>query len=133
MKMSPVPVTAPIAEQEWLAFPGGELEGRRPRTLCPRCRASLTREVPSELKRRSICFDCYKADVKRERALAAAAGFNAASEERFQNSLPFEPVDRVRLMQLKAARSAARVEAKSGIGQYVDRRRKAQISARHTL
>ena len=26
---------------EWLGFPGGELEGKRPRRLCPDCRAAL--------------------------------------------------------------------------------------------
>src|SRR5262245_53621762 len=108
MKTQPMPVTAAIANQDWLAFPGGELEGRRPRTLCARCRANLAK--------RAVCFECFRADQRRERALVAARDFDSASEARFQAALPFEPVNRARLAQLKAERSKARVEAKSGVG-----------------
>ena len=47
--------------------------------------------------------------------------------------MPFEPVNRARLDTLKAARIEARAIASQGIGQYADRRRHAQIEARHAL
>jgi hypothetical protein len=56
-----------------------------------------------------------------------------ASEERFQDSLPFEPVNRARLECLRAERGLARAAMKSGVGQYVDKRRRAQMAARHAL
>jgi len=42
-------------------------------------------------------------------------------------------VNRVRLDVLKAERADARAAASQGIGQYVDKRRRAQIEARHAL
>ena len=73
MKLNPAPMTTPIVEQEWLAFPGGELEARRPRALCSRCREALQdrldRPSSGSASNRSICFDCYRADLNRERAL----------------------------------------------------------------
>jgi hypothetical protein len=61
--------------------------------------------------------------------MQAAATFEASSAARFQDGLPFEPIDIPRLERLKAARRQARASA----GQYVDRRRQAQIAARHAL
>jgi hypothetical protein len=52
---------------------------------------------------------------------------------RFQSQLPFEPVDRARLAMLKVERSRARRSEVQGLGQYVDKRRQAQIAARHAL
>ena len=34
-----------LAQDEWVSFPGGELEGRRPKVLCAGCRAALQREA----------------------------------------------------------------------------------------
>jgi hypothetical protein len=48
-------------------------------------------------------------------------------------SLPFEPVNWHRLARLKAERLEARRASGSGLGRYADRRRSAQISARHAL
>src|ERR1044072_4889437 len=38
---------AQVAENDWVAFPGGELEGERPKALCPACRAALKRRTPA--------------------------------------------------------------------------------------
>jgi hypothetical protein len=141
MKLETTSVPAGMADQDWSAFPGGELEGRRPKTLCPRCRAALQakseglrgHERPANPARRFVCFDCYRADLARERQLKAAAAFVAGSDEHFQSALPLEPVNQARLARLRVERAQARVEARTGSGQYVDRRRQAQIAARHAL
>jgi len=80
-----------------------------------------------------LCFQCYRAELDRERALQAAGELDTATDARFQSQLPFEPVNRSRLEMLKAERSEARRSAVQGIGQYVDKRRHAQIAARHAL
>jgi hypothetical protein len=69
-------------------------------------------------------------------ALKAASEFEPTAEgieARFQNGLPFEPVNLPRLQQLKAERADARRQARAGVGQFVDKRRQAQIAARHAL
>jgi hypothetical protein len=138
---------AQLEAEEWVSYPGGELEGRRPKALCPACREALRREAAGRSARRGgdggadrrpaaarpLCFQCYRADLDRERALHAAATLDTASEARFQSQLPFEPIDRARLDRLKTARAEARTAAAHGIGQYVDKRRHAQIEARHAL
>ena len=123
-------------ETEWVTFPGGELEGRRPKTLCGPCRLRKAAGAPP----RGICFECYRADRTRQAtvnaALTSARDFESSPEgivERFQNGLPFEPVNLPRLAQLKAARADARRHERVGAGQYVDKRRQAQIAARHAL
>jgi len=63
----------------------------------------------------------------------AAGQLDTASEARFQGVLPLEPVNRPRLEVLKAARTAERLAERSGVGQFADRRRQAQIAARHAL
>ena len=65
--------------------------------------------------------------------MRAARNLHTASEARFQTTLPFEPVNRPRLDRLRAERSAARAELKTGSGRFVDKRRQAQIAARHAL
>jgi len=130
-----------VTEKEWVTFPGGELEGQRPKVMCPACRLRAFRassrqgraSVPTPEPRVPICFQCYRVDQARERALQSARSLNTASEARFQDSLPFEPVNRVRLEHLRAERSTARAALKSGAGAFVDRRRQAQIAARHAL
>ena len=128
-----------VVTDEWVTFPGGELEGKRPKTLCGACREALKRETatygPSGAARRSrlLCFDCYRADLARACALKEAGELDTASDARFQTQLPFEPVNQARLDTLKAARAEARAQASRGIGQYADKRRHAQIQARHAL
>jgi hypothetical protein len=129
-----------VVADEWVSFPGGELEGKRPKALCPACREALKREAafPSRLSgasrtSRPLCFQCYRAGLDRERAIQAAGELNTASEARFQSQLPFEPVNRARLETLKADRTSARTASVQGIGQFADRRRQAQIAARHAL
>jgi hypothetical protein len=80
-----------------------------------------------------MCFQCYRAELDRERAIAAAGQLDTASEARFQFQLPLEPINQPRLDALKAARSEARTAAVQGIGAYVDKRRRAQMAARHAL
>ena len=128
-----------VVTEEWVTFPGGELEGKRPKVLCSACREALKREAAtygrSGTARRSrlLCFDCYRADLARARALKEAGELDTASDARFQTQLPFEPVNHGRLDLLKADRAQARAAASQGIGQYADRRRQAQIRARHAL
>src|SRR5206468_4700339 len=115
-----------------------ELEGKRPKVLCPACREALKREVATygasgARRSRLLCFDCYRADLARARALKDAAELDTASDARFQAQLPFEPVNHTRLEGLKAARAEARAAENQGIGQYADKRRRAQIQARHAL
>src|SRR5947207_13534438 len=120
------------SENEWVTLPGGELEGIRPKTLCGPCRMRKA----AGAQPRAICFECYRADRRREAAIKAAAEFESAPEgivARFQNGLPFEPVNVARLEHLKAMRDHARRQARVGAGQYVDKRRQAQIAARHAL
>jgi hypothetical protein len=114
-----VAVNQPV-ENDWVTLPGGELEGRRPKTLCGPCRLRRAAGAPP----RAICFECYRADRRREEVVGVA---------RFQDGLPFEPVNLPRLAQLKAERAVARHQARAGVGQYVDKRRQAQIAARHAL
>ncbi len=129
-----------VVMDEWVSFPGGELEGKRPKALCAACREALKRETASPVRgsgpsptSRPLCFQCYRADLERDRAIQAAGELNTASEARFQSQLPFEPVNQARLDMLKADRATARTASVQGIGQYVDRRRHAQIAARHAL
>jgi hypothetical protein len=93
--------------------------------------------MPAGSGRRSqpapLCFACYRAALARDRALKAAGELDTASESRFQSILPLEPIDRARLGRLRAERAIARAAGQSGPGRYVDRRRRAQIAARHAL
>lgn len=159
-----------VIGNEWVGFPGGELEGRRPRALCPSCRAeaeslrSRSRQgeagrasgsheapggaTPSERagggaprevgkvddrSRRLLCFQCYRLDLDRQRPLKAAGALNTATDERFQSTLPFEPINVARLVRLKAERAATQAARQTGTVQYADRVRHAQIAARHAL
>ena len=130
---------AQVARDEWVSFPGGELEGKRPKALCAACREALKREALSSRPARPsspsrpLCFQCYRAELDRERAIAAAGQLDTASDARFQFQLPLEPINQSRLDSLKAARSEARTASVQGIGAYVDKRRRAQIAARHAL
>jgi len=65
--------------------------------------------------------------------LKAAGELDTASVARFQTQLPFEPVNQPRLDQLKAERAESRATDVRGIGQYANKRRRAQIEARHAL
>lgn len=131
--------THQVVTDEWVTFPGGELEGKRPKVLCAGCREALKREAATygasgpARRSRLLCFDCYRADLARTRALKDAGELDTSSEARFQTQLPFEPVNHARLDALKAARTQARAAASEGIGQYADKRRRAQIQARHAL
>jgi hypothetical protein len=125
-----------IKDSDWIGFPGGELEGKRPKALCPACRALLQQLADGQgaQPRRTLCFQCYRAEMDRDRALKAAGQLDTGSSERFQTALPFEPVNRPRLEMLKAERSTARASALvTSSGKFADRRRQAQIAARHAL
>lgn len=133
-----------MPESEWMPFPGGELEGERPQRLCPACRqrsgqrnrqnAQLAaRGTESAGTRLPLCFQCYRLELEREHALEAAGTLHTASDARFQEGLPFEPVNQARLSTLKMERAAARTVSSAGVGRFADRRRRAQIAARHAL
>jgi hypothetical protein len=119
-----------LVAEDWVSFPGGELEGKRPKAVCPPCREAMAGGIA---RSRTLCFQCYRLELDRERALRAAGNLDTGSEERFQSQLPFEQVNRARLAALKAARAESRAVAKQGAGAHVDRRRQAQIAARHAL
>jgi hypothetical protein len=137
--------TIQAVENDWVSFPGGELEGRRPKTVCPACRERLRRAVDHRrvfgaatdpLERhltRTVCFQCYRADLERERALRAAGQVFTGSEARFQEQLPFEAVQEGRLATLKAERAEARGQLLHGVERFADRRRRAQMAARRAL
>lgn len=128
---------AETAADEWVSFPGNELEGKRPKALCPACREALQRRAVNGGSRsaaatrtaKPLCFACYRAELQRERTLKAAGELNTASEARFQFQLPFEPVNRPRLEMLRADRATQRLATPP----HTDRRRHAQIEARHAL
>ena len=140
-----------VIEGEWVSFPGGELEGQKPRVMCPTCRerqraaarAASGSAVPGHDRQSGgndhggapspICFECYRVDLARQRAFHAARNLNTASEARFQGSLPFEPIDRARLERLRAERATVRAAMKVGTARFIDKRRRAQIAARHVL
>jgi hypothetical protein len=84
-------------------------------------------------ERKAVCFECYKTDARRQRGFESAASLDTGSAERFQCGLPFEAVDRPRLERLKAERVASRQQLRVGAGRFVDKRRHAQIAARHAL
>jgi hypothetical protein len=135
MKRVHIKSTSQVVEREWVSFPGGELQAPRPTVLCPACRAKVQASAvkPTNLLNQPLCLACHRASIDRERALKAAGELNTASEARFQSTLPFEPVNRSRLARLQSERAVSRTTARSGIGQYVDKRRQAQIAARRVL
>jgi hypothetical protein len=122
-------------ESDWTPFPGGELEGRRPRVLCASCRSrkELAGGKAGAPANPALCFQCYRAGLERDRRIKAAGELDTASEVRFQTALPFEQVDTTRLALLKQQRVEARTAARSGTGAFVEKRRRAQIEARHAL
>src|SRR5688572_16404093 len=135
-----------VDDSGWLAFPGGELEGARPRALCPACREALKAQARGPLGARgrmgrspgtkpALCFLCYRAELDRTRALQAAGAFNASSEARFQEALPFEPVNLTRLAMLKVERLNGQSSqgSRGTLHSFTQRRHRAQIAARHAL
>jgi hypothetical protein len=115
---------------DWTPFPGGELEGQRPKALCPACRG---RRHERNGRASALCFQCYRLEFERIHKLHTAAELDTASEARFQGSLPFEPVNTSRLVRLKTEREQARADVREKSGGYAERRRRAQIEARHAL
>ncbi len=118
--------TTQAVAHEWVSFPGGELEGRRPRVRCAACRARRRTDA-------TLCFQCYRAELDRERALRAAGTLDTASEARLQQQLPFEPINEGRLAMLKVERAEARGSLVYGADRFADRRRRAQVAARRAL
>ena len=142
--------TVQIVDDEWMTFPGGELEGKRVQALCPACREQLERVAAGQggaaIRPRALCFQCYRAGFDsacgpREHsesssgaARASGGGAPRAVENvRWQWLLPFEPVNKPRLERLKAERAVARATIHVDAGRYADKRRQAQIAARHAL
>jgi hypothetical protein len=139
IRTAPEQAPSQVVAGEWVTFPGGELEGKRPKVLCPACREDVgrvlwTRRLDAFRTRRTLCFQCYRAAFDRDRALKAAGELDTASAERFQTALPFEPINRPRLEMLKVERTTARgATLATTSGKFGDRRRQAQIAARHAL
>jgi len=125
-----------FVSDEWVSFPGGELEGQRPKVLCAACRDRLQRGAAGGNATnlgRTLCFQCYRAGLERDRALRAAGTLDTASEARFQYQLPLEPLDSSRLAILKTQRAEERGVMLQGAERFADKRRRAQIAARHAL
>ena len=135
--------TSQMTAREWVSFPGGELEGQPPRALCPACRDALKAAAmrPDGRLRTggTLCFQCYRANLDRDRALREAGTLNTASEARFQDQLPFEPVNEGRLAMLKYERTTTGGAGLppgallDSVQVFADRRRRAQMAARHAL
>jgi hypothetical protein len=127
----------PVAsETDWIPFPGGELEGKRPRALCPSCRSRAEQAQEGDTHSdgpSALCFQCYLLELQRDRKIKAAGDLDTATEARFQSALPFEPVNTSRLARLQTERQAAQARARIGVGGYIEKRRRAQIEARHAL
>jgi hypothetical protein len=95
--------------------------------MCPACRQRAERTA-------TLCFQCYRSELDRERAIRRAGELQTASAARFQEQLPFAPVNRPRLERLRVARAASRQhDAQSVSGPFVARLRQAQIAARRAL
>lgn len=126
--------TAPAyTDIEWAPFSGGELEAPRPKVLCGACREKRAAGVALAGKP-ALCFQCYRTELEKNRKFLAAAELDTASDERFQTTLPFEPVNVSRLEQLKAERAAARrAQAAKPQADYAVRRARAQMEARRAL
>jgi len=124
---------AVTGDHDWISFPGGELEGKRPKALCGPCRQALQSAAfgtaAAGRTRKTLCFQCYRAELERERAIRDAGDRNTTSNERFQYQLPLEPIDRPRLAQLKIERAHER----ASLPATANRRRQAQIDARRAL
>jgi len=129
-----------VIDREWVSFPGNELQAPRPKALCAACRqklrlAAASRSAGSDAAavadpvNAALCFACYRASIDRDRALRAAGERNTTSDERFQYALPLEAVNQPRLARLRAERLAAQAR----VAPYVDKRRHAQIAARHAI
>src|SRR5436190_24002091 len=138
--LTSVPETQ-VVGGEWITFPGGELEGTRPRALCHACRARLQRQATAGARdtgrvvpsRGAVCFQCYRTELDRDRALRAARDINTATDARFQALLPFGPVNRARLLSLRAERERSQIAGRSGTGRHAHQVRRAQIAARCEL
>jgi hypothetical protein len=137
-----LPFVPQATEEEWVGFPGGELEGQPPRLRCSSCRERTRGSWRSwraigrsarDGSRKPLCFQCYRGELDRKRTLAAARALDTASEARFATIRPFEPVDRTRLVLLKAERATARGSANSGAARFASQRRQAQIAARRAV
>jgi hypothetical protein len=136
MTIETAPETGEVADSEWVALPGGELEAPRQRALCRACRAALEeaeRRGITVTRGRTLCFECHRAEARRQRAIEAAGRVFTGSPERLQAGLPFEPVNRARLARLTAERAEARAAQARGVDRFANRRRHAQIEARHAL
>lgn len=138
MKFTAVSSSDAIVEINWVRLPGGELEAPRPRARCVTCRAAIEQKPTGYAQRGAAdggpaCFVCYRAHVAHERRLKAAAQFAGTSSARFQEALPFSPVDRLQLERLRSERLAERRASATGMGRFADRRRGAQLAARRAL
>ena len=107
------------------------MEGKRPNSLCPACRANASQGLAME--KRTLCFQCYRDELNRERTLREAGKRDTGSVSRFLFLSPFEPVDGSRLESLRTERARAREIAMRGSGRYAVKRHRAQITARRAL
>ena len=119
-----------LLKKNGLRFQAASWKGSGPRCMCPACRlrafrasasqgrAPRTRRASPESRAPSPeSRSVFSATASTRRAsgrCSAARNLNTASEARFQDSLPFEPVNRARLERLRAERSTARAALKSG-------------------
>jgi len=96
--------------------------------LCPSCRARRQARSAG-----TLCFQCYRLQLGRDRAIKAAGTLFTGSEERFQFGLPFEPVNKARLAALRVQRTQAKAGIESRGRSLATKRREAQMAARRAL
>lgn len=111
---------------DWVALPGGELEGPRPRARCAGCRDRESAGEPQP----ALCFACYRAQRARERAIGEVLA-RAASPFASGGDPPVGGEVRGVVRHFCLPPSPA-----DGDPRYVElarRRRQAQIAARRAL
>lgn len=114
-------------DTDWIAFPGGELEGPRPNVLCAKC---LTR---GETERRTLCFACYRAHFERQRAIETVLSrVVAPADDPTAGELPPRAARSPAVVrQFRPTRATGCEDPRYAA--FAHRRRRAQIAARHAL
>ena len=139
-----------VLKENGLRFPGGELEGPRPKGLCPACRLRAFRASASQgsgrLERRRTRVPApspwarasspylFPVLSRRPGARAGVAG-GPQPQHRVRGAL--SRLAAVRAGEPRAARAPARgrwaSDRRSAAARFADKRRHAQIAARHAL
>jgi hypothetical protein len=109
---------------DWRLLPGGELEMPRPRTRCAACRARD--DAGPAHGPLPLCFQCYRADLARRRAIEGALDRVIAPSP---DAVSCEPRGVVRHFRVPPTPS----DVDPRFAALARRRRQAQIAARRAL